>query len=369
MLFLTSVIFALALYVLPGEWVLWMLAKFITGSGVSAYTLLVAFNGVAYAAIYAGVRFSKIAYEDMLWDQRESHPILKGILQVYGCSWVNVAGLSLLGSGAVVLLLRGSLPIPFQFLFAAIGIGFLDVIAKEEFFPWRQSNKQLRTVLPELTDLIPDAQELASYKCCELTWDYPRPAGTEHYSLSLYLEPSEYQKAKAITRYQIGPLSNFSRYVKEGLQSAVKEIAAWVRQQTIKGDLTPHEEVENCIFMVRSIIYVADKESHDLEDYANFPIETLWLKNGDCEDHAILAAAILHLLGHDVSLLYLNLGQTAHLALGYATDFASGPFSIDFDGKSYAYVETVPTSQDERVGDICDKFLSSLKEAKVIPIS
>lgn len=369
MLFLTSVIFALALYVLPGEWVLWMLAKFITSSGVSAYTLLVAFNGVAYAAIYAGVRFSKIAYEDMLWDQRESHPILKGILQVYGCSWVNVAGLSLLGSGAVVLLLRGSLPIPFQFLFAAIGIGFLDVIAKEELIPWRQFQKQPRTILPEFTDLPPDAQKLASYKKCELTWDYPRAAATEPHSLSLYLESSEYEEAKAMNHHP-EDVSALAMYVKEGPKSSVKEIAARIRQKTIKGDLTPFEEVENCVFMVRSIIYTKDEDTHGVRDYSNFPIETLWLKSGDCEDHAYLAAAILHQLGHDVSLLYLSFDDgNAHLALGYATDFSSGPFRVDFKGKSYAYVETVPTSQDERVGDLCDKFLSSLKEAKVIPIS
>ena len=47
-------------------------------------------------------------------------------------------------------------------------------------------------------------------------------------------------------------------------------------------------------------------------------------------------------------------------------DGVSGPFSArDQHGREFYYVETIPTSADERVGDISRAFLADLKSVQV----
>ena len=121
--------------------------------------------------------------------------------------------------------------------------------------------------------------------------------------------------------------------------------------------------------MVRFIPYEFDQVTHNAPDWANFPVETVYEKRGDCEDHAILAAAVLHVLGHKVGLIWLDFPDSAHLALGYVTEQLHGPFIVSYGGTRYAYIETVPASPDERIGHICEQFISDLKRAEVVLIS
>jgi len=121
--------------------------------------------------------------------------------------------------------------------------------------------------------------------------------------------------------------------------------------------------------MVRFIPYEFDQVTHNAPDWANFPVETVYEKRGDCEDHAILAAAVLHVLGHKVGLIWLDFPDSAHLALGYVTEQLHGPFTVSHGGTRYAYIETVPASPDERIGHIGAQFLSDLKRAEVVLIT
>jgi hypothetical protein len=66
-------------------------------------------------------------------------------------------------------------------------------------------------------------------------------------------------------------------------------------------------------------------------------------------------------------LFWLELGDSAHLALGYrAEGFAGGGFSEVAEGKAYYYVETVPTQSGDQLGDMAGKFLKDLKSAEII---
>lgn len=112
-----------------------------------------------------------------------------------------------------------------------------------------------------------------------------------------------------------------------------------------------------------------DQVTRNMPDWANFPVETVYDEQGDCEDHAILAAAILHVLGHKVGLIWLEFSDNAHLALGYVTEQLHGPFTVSHEGTRYAYVETVPSSPDKHIGHISEQFLSDLKTAEVVLIA
>ena len=129
------------------------------------------------------------------------------------------------------------------------------------------------------------------------------------------------------------------------------------------------QEVGNVVCFTRSIPYATDEETHGVPEYANYPVETLYDKAGDCEDHAILSACLLFYLGHDVGLFFLKFADTAHAAMGYNTKEGSGPFSVRANnGNEYYYVETVPTDDFEQIGEISAGFLRQIEECQVLPV-
>ena len=55
-----------------------------------------------------------------------------------------------------------------------------------------------------------------------------------------------------------------------------------------------------------NIKYVTDKEKHDVKEYWQTEEETLDSRSGDCEDSAILAKAVLGVLGYTVALIAVS---------------------------------------------------------------
>ncbi|MDD3856593.1 MAG: hypothetical protein PHP43_00915 [Methanoculleus sp.] len=64
------------------------------------------------------------------------------------------------------------------------------------------------------------------------------------------------------------------------------------------------DTVGNVLAFVESLNYTTDEERMGTPDYPNYPVITLASGEGDSEDHAILAAAILDKMGYGVGLLY-----------------------------------------------------------------
>ncbi len=100
-----------------------------------------------------------------------------------------------------------------------------------------------------------------------------------------------------------------------------------------------YEHLCNVIAYVQQTIrYERDlsEGTGELIEHPKYPIETLVDKTGDCEDQAILAAAILKNLGYQTALLILP----THVALGVVFAGLNGVF-IDDDttGKRYIFIE------------------------------
>ena len=96
------------------------------------------------------------------------------------------------------------------------------------------------------------------------------------------------------------------------------------------------------------------------EEYPNYPVETLVDRAGDCEDTAILAAALLDAMGYDAVLIRFTApveDEAGHMAVGVAVTGASG-YSYKYDGKTYHYLET--TSRWD-LGDLPPEVLSKFK--------
>ncbi len=67
---------------------------------------------------------------------------------------------------------------------------------------------------------------------------------------------------------------------------------------------------------VQSLDYIEDSTAHGVDEYWQFPLETLFLGGGDCEDTSILYCAIMKELGYDSCLFIF----TNHMATGVALD-------------------------------------------------
>ncbi len=96
----------------------------------------------------------------------------------------------------------------------------------------------------------------------------------------------------------------------------VAELAMQLTRIRASSGMCAYEEIANVLAFSQppSIAYAFDGSPEQPTEWPKYPIETLWDGRGDCEDHAILAAAILKRLGYDVALLFLP----GHAALGVA---------------------------------------------------
>ncbi|MCL2147762.1 MAG: InlB B-repeat-containing protein, partial [Methanomassiliicoccaceae archaeon] len=95
------------------------------------------------------------------------------------------------------------------------------------------------------------------------------------------------------------------------------------------------------LHFVQSIPYKYDKDGDATTEHWNYPSETLWRNQGDCEDHAILYAALMKELGYRAVLFWVNADGAGHLAVGLDVEGGSGTYYNYLNGKYY-YCETTP---------------------------
>ena len=105
-------------------------------------------------------------------------------------------------------------------------------------------------------------------------------------------------------------------------------------------------ETAGCILaFTQAIPYEIDSDTHGEAEYWNFPVETLYLNMGDCEDTSILTSAIYKGMGYDSALIIMS----GHMAVGILGIGLSGysEFSKEyktFSTSGYYYGETTSTS-------------------------
>lgn len=101
---------------------------------------------------------------------------------------------------------------------------------------------------------------------------------------------------------------------------------------------------------VQHLDYKLDSETNTSFEYPRYPIETLFNDNGggDCEDKAILLAAILDQMGYKSALLRL----TGHMAVGVQLDEDATAYDYYID--NYYYIE--PTSEQSPCGFVPQKY-------------
>ena len=133
------------------------------------------------------------------------------------------------------------------------------------------------------------------------------------------------------------------------IESLIKKLEA----AAAKKGYDDYEKVNLVIAFVQSLPYTADNVTTPFDEYPRYPIETLVDYGGDCEDTAILTAALLDGMGYDVVLIRLP----GHMAVGVlGGEGIYGTYYLE-DGKKYYYLET--TGEGFKIGERPDEYKSS----------
>jgi hypothetical protein len=165
---------------------------------------------------------------------------------------------------------------------------------------------------------------------------------------SLYLYYSKMERA---------PVEDYSIYVTHPLDDDfTASIATELKKQASGRHYDDEETVNFAASFVQNLKYETERG-----EYPNYPVETLVDKGGDCEDTAILTAALLQAMGYDAVLLRFSPateGGAGHMAGGVAVTGVSGGYYYSHGGKTYYYLETTSSWP---VGEIPPDILSKYK--------
>jgi hypothetical protein len=278
-----------------------------------------------------------------------------------GYGWMILPGTILLGAGGVLA-------------FFHAGVAALPSILPPLALAWLALTDSASPApippdpLPVILDdtPLPDPE---SGREIIVSWASTLEESAPHESLSLTIPEEEYLEYRQRDRHPERPESNYARYVLDGRSPSVRRLVGALRSYSTQRQLSLLQEATCVIRLVRGIAYESDKKTRNVPNWADYPVELLADQEGDCEDHAILAAALLHELGHQVALYWIELGDVCHLALGYCAEDVRGTTRLQSDdGSSYFYVETVATCPTDGFGDMPNQFLIRLVDAKLIPI-
>ena len=117
-----------------------------------------------------------------------------------------------------------------------------------------------------------------------------------------------YDYYKSMKRFDT---SDYSAYVFDRYDDCYIKLVA-NQLLSLKNLKTNVEKINFIASFVQGIEYKKDDPKNESYEYPQYPLETLKLKHGDCEDKAILTAALLESLGYNVSLIRLP----KHMAVG-----------------------------------------------------
>jgi predicted transglutaminase-like cysteine proteinase len=139
---------------------------------------------------------------------------------------------------------------------------------------------------------------------------------------------------------------DYARFPREDFTSPeLVMVAAKLKEIHAEQGYSRFQQVGNVLAFTHQFAYAGDEDTKGAEEYPRYPVEMLWDREGDCECHAILAAALLALLGFDTVLLVLDFEKgPGHVAVGVAgaDDLPPDLAFYELGGKRYFYCEPTP---------------------------
>jgi hypothetical protein len=211
------------------------------------------------------------------------------------------------------------------------------------------SNLGLFSRSPEVIELNPSVSS-GETVTRQYEWSYDG----DSFRLTLPIPKDIYDYYSKMER---APIEDYSIYVTHPDDDAelVYPLAAELKRLAVQKGYSSEETVNFSASFVQNLRYQTEEE-----EYPNYPVETLFDKGGDCEDTAILTAALLEAMGYDAVLIRFDPPterDAGHMAVGVAVTGVSGGYSYTYDSEKYYYLET--TSASWGVGDMPPDILST----------
>jgi predicted transglutaminase-like cysteine proteinase len=189
-------------------------------------------------------------------------------------------------------------------------------------------------------------------------WYFRKDAGNlcvppTRYEVQVRASKARYEQLRA-QDHKVKQVQDYARFVRDGLTPEVDETCRQIRQFSEADRLTTVAEINNVLAFAQRFEYAFDREDKGVAEYPKFPLETMVEDRGDCEDHAILAAACLARLGYEVRLVSVEYGTgPGHMALAVAgaDELPEGFALVDpTSGRRFYYCEatTDAASRDPR---------------------
>lgn len=168
--------------------------------------------------------------------------------------------------------------------------------------------------------------------------------------MDLYVDKNVYSYYRSLDRYYNHSEyiyyvhDKYSQEVVSAIVSNLKDIQAKAGYSDYQIVLEAKNFVQNCI------AYQYDSDGRGVSEWPKYPLETVMDKKGDCEDTAMLLAAIIEKLGYDAVLLC----YPDHAAVGVRCNNEMPGTYYNYNGKMYYYIETTNPGWD--IGQIPAKY-------------
>lgn len=179
-------------------------------------------------------------------------------------------------------------------------------------------------------------------------WRYGSPE--EQLEITLPISQNRYKHARQENRL---PQSKWIDYVLDESPEMNYLSACFLNIFLQHPNWNTYEQTSAILAFVQQVIkYAFDKDTTPEEEWPRYPIETLQEEVGDCEDVAILTAAIMNRLGFQVALLILP----GHCALGIAgvENMPGDCIKDSKSGRHYYYAEA--TGNGWQIGSLPDDY-------------
>ena len=232
-------------------------------------------------------------------------------------------------SGKCIRVLAGILILSFGGMFSSCAMKQEDSVKPE---------KEEQEELPD--NRYPNYEKPSDPNIEELEFKWRCEGGSDYLTVVLDMDVDMYEYYASLDRFLVPLDGHMSFYNNdENNRELLKSIAEQIKSQCDEYGFDESQYLLETINFVQSIPYKLDSESKGVEDYSKYPIETLYERNGDCEDSSILLAGIVRELGYDVIYIWYLDG---HMAVGIKCDGYDG-LNFEYEGEDYYYIETTGT--------------------------
>ena len=198
------------------------------------------------------------------------------------------------------------------------------------------------------------------WQTLHFAWESQDKRGTVQVDISI--DSEMYRYYRGLGRYY--GADEYQNYVNDANNKKIAaELVSAIRSASNSGAQSDAAVVrEIAKFVQDTITYQYDLDTTGEDEYPRYPIETLYERQGDCEDTSILMAALLKESGYEVGFLHLP----GHLAvvLRTADDYTGGAY-YEIDGHRYLYIES--TASGWNIGDIPEDVMNQPATFYAIP--